>query len=225
MPYWEGEFLLTGDDWAEDHHDIEVQEEAGRQLAMARLPEGVEGIAKLHELFAKLGGEDLDPAGVMIGLETDPGTWVQALPASGYRLYAVNPRQAARFKERHASSGAKSDKGDAHAFADMVRVDRDQLRPVAGTSEQVQAVKAVACTHQAHSAAASYGQRGAESDSFHPPPAHFRLIDGSSPAHPSFAAVLVRPCHIPGLCEDLRQGLPQGSADALILRILTVGRI
>ncbi|MDQ0956184.1 transposase [Streptomyces sp. B4I13] len=140
--------LLIGDDWAEDHHDVEVQDEAGRKLAVARLPEGVEGIAKLHELVAKHRGEDLDPAGVVIGIETDRGSWVQALIASGYRVYAINPRQVARFKERYASSGAKSDKGDAHALADMVRIDRAQLRPVAGDSEQAQAVKVVARAHQ-----------------------------------------------------------------------------
>ncbi|MDQ0960437.1 transposase [Streptomyces sp. B4I13] len=140
--------LLIGDDWAEDHHDVKVQDEAGRKLAVARLPEGVEGIAKLHELVAKHRGEDLDPAGVVIGIETDRGSWVQALIASGYRVYAINPRQVARFKERYASSGAKSDKGDAHALADMVRIDRAQLRPVAGDSEQAQAVKVVARAHQ-----------------------------------------------------------------------------
>ena len=140
--------LLIGDDWAEDHHDVEVQDEAGRKLAAARLSEGVQGIARLHELLAKHGGADLDPAAVAVGIETDRGSWVQALIASGYQVYAINPRQAARFKERYATSGAKSDKGDAHALADMVRIDRDQLRPVAGDSEQAQAVKVVARAHQ-----------------------------------------------------------------------------
>ncbi|WP_328504389.1 IS110 family transposase [Streptomyces sp. NBC_00457] len=140
--------LLIGDDWAEDHHDVEVQDEAGHKLAAARLPEGVEGIGKLHELLAKHGGGDLDAAEVVVGIETDRGSWVQALIASGYQVYAINPRQVARFKERYASSGAKSDRGDAHALADMVRIDRAQLRPVAGDSEQAQAVKVVARAHQ-----------------------------------------------------------------------------
>lgn len=140
--------LLIGDDWAEDHHDVEVQDQAGRKLAAARLPEGVEGIATLHELLAKHGGADLDPASVVVGIETDRGSWVQALVAAGYQVYAINPRQVARFKERYATSGAKSDKGDAHALADMVRIDRDQLRPIAGDSDQAQAVKVVARAHQ-----------------------------------------------------------------------------
>jgi len=140
--------LFVGDDWAEDHHDVEVQDESGRRLTTARLLEGVEGIAKPHALLARHGGEDLKPERVVVGIETDRGPWVQALLAAGYRVYAVNPRQAARFKERYATSGAKSDRGDAHALADMVRIDAAQLRPIAGDSEQAQAVKVVARAHQ-----------------------------------------------------------------------------
>ncbi|MEU7062105.1 IS110 family transposase [Streptomyces sp. NPDC046197] len=140
--------LWIGDDWAEDHHDVEVQDETGRKLAAARLPEGVEGVARLHALVARHGGEGLDAGDVVIGIETDRGAWVQALTAAGYQVYAINPRQAARFKERYATSGAKSDRGDAHALADMVRIDRAQLRPIAGDSDQAQAVKVVARAHQ-----------------------------------------------------------------------------
>jgi transposase len=140
--------LFIGDDWAEDHHDVEVQDGAGRRLATARLPEGVEGLAKLHALVARHSGDEPEPGQVVVGIETDRGPWVQALIAAGYRVYAVNPKQAARFKERNATSGAKSDKGDAHALADMVRIDRDQLRPIAGDSDQAQAVQVVARAHQ-----------------------------------------------------------------------------
>ncbi|MFE7333248.1 IS110 family transposase [Streptomyces sp. NPDC057565] len=140
--------LLIGDDWAEDHHDVELQDAIGRRLATARLAEGAEGIARFHELVARHAGDDPDPADVVVGIETDRGTWVQALLAAGYQVYAINPRQVARFKERYGTSGAKSDKGDAHALADMVRIDRDQLRPVAGDSHQAQAVKVVARAHQ-----------------------------------------------------------------------------
>ena len=46
-----GSVLFVGDDWAEDHHDVEVQDATGRRLGRARLPEGVAGIARLHELI------------------------------------------------------------------------------------------------------------------------------------------------------------------------------
>ena len=35
--------LFVGDDWAEDHHDVEVMDAAGRVLATARLPGGWPG--------------------------------------------------------------------------------------------------------------------------------------------------------------------------------------
>ena len=146
---WEVAVLFAGDDWAEDHHDVEVQDQAGRVLGRARLAEGVAGITRFHELIGQFADPDAGPDHVVIGIETDRGPWVAALIAAGYVVYAVNPRQAARYRERHGTSGAKSDAGDAHMLADMVRTDSHQLRAVAGDSSQAQAVKVVARAHQA----------------------------------------------------------------------------
>jgi hypothetical protein len=44
--------LFVGDDWAEDHHDVAVSDEQGQILQTARLPEGVDGITRFHELVA-----------------------------------------------------------------------------------------------------------------------------------------------------------------------------
>jgi transposase len=141
--------LLVGDDWAEDHHDVELMEASGQVLARARLPEGVAGMARLHAMIAgQLGDADPDEVQVLVGIETDRGLWVAALAAAGYEVFAVNPLQAAQYRKRHAVSGAKSGAGDAHVLADMVRTDAHQLRPVAGDSAQAQAVKVVARTHK-----------------------------------------------------------------------------
>ena len=140
--------LFIGDDWAEAHHDIEIQDDAGRRLARRRLPEGIEGLAVLHALVADHLAEDAEPEQVLIGIETDRGPWVQALIASGYTVYAVNPLQVARYRERHGVSGAKSDPGDAHTLAELVRLDRAHHRPVAGDSELAEHVKVLARTHQ-----------------------------------------------------------------------------
>ena len=115
--------LFVGDDWAEDHHDVELMDEAGRVLARARLPEGAAGMARLHAMIGEQFGEDAGDAEVAIGIETDRGLWVQALVAAGYQVFGINPLQAARYRDRHAVSGAKSDPGDAHVLADMVRTD------------------------------------------------------------------------------------------------------
>jgi hypothetical protein len=140
--------LFVGDDWAEDHHDVELVDEAGRRLAKARLGEGVQGITRLHELVAAHTPQDAEPGQVVIGIETDRGPWVQALLASGYQVYAINPMQAARYRERHSTSGAKSDAGDAHVLAELVRLDRAAHRPIAGDSDLAEAIKLVARAHQ-----------------------------------------------------------------------------
>jgi transposase len=141
--------LFVGDDWAEDHHDVELMDATGRVLARKRLPEGVAGMAWLHELTGGQLGQDAGgDAEVVIGIETDRGPWVAALVAAGYVVYAVNPLQASRYRERHGVSGAKSDRGDAHMLADMVRTDSHQLRVVAGDSADAGAVKVVARAHK-----------------------------------------------------------------------------
>ena len=85
---------------------------------------------------------------MLVGIETDRGPWVQALIATGYVVYAINPMQVSRYRERHATSGAKSDPGDAHVLAEVVRTDRAHHRPVAGDSVQAEVVKTLARTHQ-----------------------------------------------------------------------------
>ena len=144
--------LFVGDDWAEAHHDIEIQDEHGRRLAKRRLPEGTAGIAALHQLIGEHvdldDGELDDPGQVVVGIESDRGPWVQALLAAGYQVFAINPLSVSRYRERHTTSGAKSDPGDAKVLADLVRTDRHQHRPIAGDSELAEAIKVLARAHQ-----------------------------------------------------------------------------
>jgi transposase len=147
--------LFLGDDWAEDHHDVELVDEHGKRLARRRLPEGLDGISRLHALIAEYvpaEWADLDPAEaaarVRVGIETDHGPWVQALLVAGYQVFAINPMSVARYRERHSTSGAKSDQGDAHVLAEIVRLDHAHHRQVAGDTPQAEAMKLVARTHQ-----------------------------------------------------------------------------
>jgi transposase len=140
--------LFVGDDWAEAHHDVELMDATGRRLAKARLPEGVAGMAQLHAMIGEQLGEDAEATEVAIGIETDRGPWVAALIAAGYTVFAINPLQVARYRERRSVSGAKSDAADAHTLADMVRTDSHQLRPVAADSAAAGAVKVVTRAHK-----------------------------------------------------------------------------
>jgi transposase len=137
--------IFVGVDWAEAHHDVYVEDEDGKRLGGGRLPEGVEGIARFHDL---VGDHVEEPGEVVIGIETDRGLFVTALVAAGYVVFAVNPMSTSRYRDRHSTSGAKSDPGDAMVLADLVRTDRHNHRPVAADSETVQVVKVLARAHQ-----------------------------------------------------------------------------
>jgi hypothetical protein len=90
--------LLVGDDWAEDHHDVELMAADGRVLARARLPEGAAGTARLHAMVGEQAGQDGDEPEVRVGIETDRGLWVMALAAAGYAVFGINPLQVARYR-------------------------------------------------------------------------------------------------------------------------------
>ena len=137
--------IFVGVDWAEAHHDVFVEDEDGGRLAGGRLPEGVEGIARFHDM---VGIHAEEPGEVVIGIETDRGLFVGALVATGYQVFAVNPMSTSRYRDRHSTSGAKSDPGDAKVLADMVRTDRHNHRSVAGDSELAEAIKVLARAHQ-----------------------------------------------------------------------------
>jgi len=92
--------LFVGDDWAEDHHDVELVDEAGTVLARKRRPEGLAGVTGLHALIGEHlpdPGDDPDPhPQVVVGIETERGPWVASLVAAGYTVYALNPKSVAR---------------------------------------------------------------------------------------------------------------------------------
>jgi len=137
--------IFVGIDWAEAHDDICVLDETGTVLAKRRIAEGLEGMAQLHALLAD---QAVEPSQVVIGIETDRGLLVGALLAGGYQVYAINPLAASRYRERHVTSGAKSDPGDAKVLADLVRTDRHNHRPVAGDSELAVSLQVLARAHQ-----------------------------------------------------------------------------
>lgn len=99
----------------------------------------------LHDLIATHAQE---PTQVIVGVETDPGLWVDALAGASYQVYAVNPLAVGRYRDRHAVSGAKSDAADAKLLADLVRTDRHNHRLIAGDTPDAEAVKVLARAHQ-----------------------------------------------------------------------------
>ncbi|MEZ5377542.1 MAG: IS110 family transposase [Acidimicrobiales bacterium] len=137
--------LFVGHDWAEAHHDLLFEDDTGRRVEGGRVPDSVEGVARFH---AMVGDRVDDPADVIIATETDRGLFIGSLIAAGYTVLAVNPMSTSRYRERHSTSGAKSDPGDAKVLADLARTDAHNHRRVAGDSDLVNSIKVLTRAHQ-----------------------------------------------------------------------------
>ena len=137
--------IFVGIDWAESHHDVCMLDADGSLLAKGRVPDGVEGVARLHEMVSSHAD---DPSEAIVGIEIDRGLLVGAIVAAGYEVHAINPLSVSRYRDRHRVSGAKSDPGDARVLADLVRTDRHLHRQVAGDTDLAEGVKVLARAHQ-----------------------------------------------------------------------------
>lgn len=137
--------ITCGIDWSEGHHDVALADGEGRRVAKLRIDTGVSGFTELMTLLAE---QTDDPTRVPIAIETDKVLLVAALRAAGFDVYAINPRAVARYRERFAQAGGKSDPGDAMVLADVLRTDRHLHRRLPAISEQGLAVKVLARQHQ-----------------------------------------------------------------------------
>lgn len=140
--------LFVGDDWAEDHHDAEVMDPAGRRLAKTRLPEGVAGIAALHEMFGAHLGEDAEiilsqpGLGMILGARVlaefgdDPNRYASAKARKNYAGTSPITRQSGKKKTvlaRYVHPDRLIDALNFQAFAALstspgARAYYDQLR-------------------------------------------------------------------------------------------------
>jgi transposase len=96
--------ITCGIDWAENHHDVALVDEAGKLVAKRRIGDGVQGYRQLLELFAGAG----DSAGesIPVAVETARGLLISRLRATGRKVYSINPMAVARYREGHTVARA-----------------------------------------------------------------------------------------------------------------------
>ncbi len=118
--------IFVGIDWSEEFHEVELQAGSGRVLKRLKLRADLAGLTRLQEVITDAAEE---PSQVVVAIEASHGLLVNALVASGYRVYDINPLTAARARQGESPAGSKSDAGDAHLLANLVRTKRqDHIR-------------------------------------------------------------------------------------------------
>jgi transposase len=68
------------------------------------------------------------PARIGVAIETPHGPIVEMLLERGFAVFAINPKQLDRFRDRFTVAGAKDDSRDAQVLADSLRTDRRAFR-------------------------------------------------------------------------------------------------
>jgi len=130
--------INVGIDWADEHHDVCIVDEAGKSLAKFRIEHDYQGFQNLLDKIQKL---EKDKTKVAVSIETSNGLVVEYLLDSGYTIYPVNPMAAERARDRYKVSGVKDDKLDAWSLANFLRTDKEILRPLQPASEKIRKLK------------------------------------------------------------------------------------
>src|SRR5216684_9407706 len=120
--------LIVGIDWATETHQVCVWNSQERLLEQRRVEHRAEAIAAMIDRLIGLAGGD--PASIAVAIEVPRGAVVEALVERGLHVYAINPKQLDRFRDRHTVAGAKDDRRDAFVLGDSVRTDRACFRRV-----------------------------------------------------------------------------------------------
>ena len=115
----------VGIDWADQHHDVAVIDEHGKQLDKTRVAHSAEGLEELVEFLQRIGDIRQHADHVACIIETNKGLLITALLEAGLPVYPVNPKTLEKWRK---PSGAKTDAIDAYLLARKGRSDLDQLR-------------------------------------------------------------------------------------------------
>ena len=120
--------LYVGIDWGSDKHDVRIADAAGRTLTDLTIEHSSAGIARLLDTLAAHSLGEFDR--IAVAIETPRGPVVEALVERGCQVFACNPKQLDRFRDRYSMARKKDDPFDAAILSDLVRTDRHLLRQV-----------------------------------------------------------------------------------------------
>lgn len=118
----------VGIDWGSAEHAVCLLDARGQVCGERRVAHTA---AAVHEAITWLRMQTgVGPEAIAVAIETPRGVLVDTLIDQGFPVFALNPKQLDRFRDRFTASGAKDDRRDAHALADGLRTDARAFRRV-----------------------------------------------------------------------------------------------
>lgn len=117
---------FVGIDWASTAHQVCLLDAGGELVGESVVAHSGEGLAELCTWLQQRTGAGMDA--MHIAIETTHGAVVETLLERGAQVYALNPKQLDRFRDRFTVAGAKDDRRDAFVLARSLRTDADCFR-------------------------------------------------------------------------------------------------
>ena len=119
---------FAGVDWASEAHHVCVVGGDGSKREERIFRHGGVGLAEMADwIAARSGGSASD---IPVAIEVPHGPVVESLMDRGFAVYAINPKQLDRFRDRFSPAGAKDDSLDARVLADALRTDLHHFRRI-----------------------------------------------------------------------------------------------
>ena len=117
--------VFVGIDWASTEH----------QVCLTGIGDPVQRVCAhdasgIGAMVDWLCAQAAQPNQVAVAIETPHGPIVEALMDRGIAVFAINPKQLDRFRDRFSPAGAKDDRRDALVLASSLRTDRHCFRRV-----------------------------------------------------------------------------------------------
>jgi len=118
--------FFAGVDWASQKHDVWLTDGTGERLGLRNFSHGGEGLKQLCDWL--IAASEARPEDIHIAIEVPHGPVVETLLERGFHVYAINPKQLDRFRDRFTMAGAKDDSRDAETMASSLRTDMRAFR-------------------------------------------------------------------------------------------------
>ena len=116
---------FAGVDWGSERHQVCLLDARGTTVGEREFPHSGEGLAELGDWLLSMASA---ASTVAVAIEVPHGPVVDALIDRGFVVYAINPKQLDRLRDRFSVAGAKDDRRDAYVQADSLRTDRRLFR-------------------------------------------------------------------------------------------------
>jgi transposase len=136
MKPWNQITHYAGFDWAKDHHDVVVVDAQGQIVASFQFEHTQVGWQQFRQKIKPY-------PGLAVAIETSQGAAIDQLLQCDCTVYPLNPLSAKAYCDRKAPSGNKTDRNDAWAFGDALRVDGQHwpaLKPLDPLTQQLRLI-------------------------------------------------------------------------------------